>query len=102
MLSAGLARAVAGSSQARAWQDICSLDGGGATQRDDGMALHATHCAFCSKYDHAPALLPQVDLVTIPRLRQAPPMVSVLPWRARAAPRWTHRPRGPPRRVTLA
>jgi len=100
MLSSGLVHALVGSPQAAPWNDICSLNGvaqsPGDGKQDDSLASHATHCAFCSKYAHAPALLPRIESIAPERLRELPPTSSVVPWLPAAMPAWKHRPRGPP------
>ncbi|EJM95642.1 DUF2946 family protein [Herbaspirillum sp. YR522] len=105
MLSSGLAHALAGPAPATPWQEICSLDGarqvGDHGRQDHVQAAHVAHCAFCSKYDHATALLSQVDITLPQRLREPSPTACVLPAPPSATPEWTHRPRGPPAHVAI-
>lgn len=106
MLSSGLAHALLGSSPAIPWQEICSLNGvkqvGSDGRQDDAQTAHVTHCAFCSKVDHAPALLAQAAIIAPQRLGEAPPTPCALPWLPGAAIQWTYRPRGPPAHVAIS
>ncbi|MCA1326802.1 DUF2946 family protein [Herbaspirillum sp. alder98] len=100
MLSTGLAHALVGAPHAAPWQEICSLNGTAQraddNRQDDAQPTHAAHCAFCSKYDHAPALLPHIDIIAPQRWRGLPPTASVLLSPPTVTAAWTHRPRGPP------
>lgn len=105
MLSSGLAHALAGASAGAPWQEICSL--GSATQALDDLPRgdrkqggaepgHLTHCPFCSKFDHAPALLSRIDPVIGPHIQApAPARIIWLP-AATLLQSYGQRPRGPP------